>query len=598
MFNQSKELIRKIFLVVVVVNLLVLNVNAQSVKLKIIETTDEHGAVFPFDFTDQKESRNSLAQITTYIKQERANKDQQVILLSGGDLLQGTPLVYYYNFEKTNVPHVFAEVMNYMKYDASAVGNHDIETGHAVYDRVNKQLKFPWLAANAVYKATQKQYFKPYTVIKRNGVKIAVLGLITPAIPNWLPPKIWEGMEFLDMIETARKWIKIINEKEKPDLMVGLFHSGTEFTYGNQKADSPKNENASQLIAEQIPGFDIVFVGHDHHGWNYSVTNSVNKKILILGGINSARDAAVAEVKLTFDKQSKTWNKEINGSIVESKSFEPDKDFMMKFQYALDEVKNYVKQPIGKFSESVSTRESLFGPSSFVDLIQQVQLDLTGADISFTAPLSFNSKINKGEITVGNMFSLYRYENLLYTMEMSGKEIKDYLEFSFNVWFNQMKNENDHLMNFVLDEKGNPKLNERNKQPVLKAPYYSYDCAAGINYTVDISKPMGGRVNITSTSSGTPFDPNKKYKVAINSYRGNGGGGHFTEGAHIPKEDLAKRIIASTEKDLRFYMMKWIEKQKTVTPKILGNWKIIPEEWWKKGKEKDQKILYSREITD
>ncbi|MCX6169643.1 MAG: bifunctional UDP-sugar hydrolase/5'-nucleotidase [Ignavibacteriales bacterium] len=585
----------KLFSFLLIINFIfILELGAQTVKFKIIETTDEHGAAFPYDFTDQKPSNNSLAQVTTYVKQERAKKDQQVILLSGGDLLQGTPLVYYYNFEKTNVPHVWAQIMNYLKYDAAAVGNHDIETGHPVYDRVNKQFRFPWLAANAVYKKTGKQYFKPYTIIKRRGIKIAVLGLITPAIPNWLPPKIWDGMEFLDMIETAKKWVSIIREKEKPDLMIGLFHSGVEATYGGQNENSPKNENASQLVAERVPGFDIVFVGHDHHGWNYSVTNSEGKKILILGGVNAARDMAVANCALTFNSEKKVWEKEISGEIVETKNFQPDKEFTAKFNYAFDEVNKYVKQPIGNFTESISSSESLFGPSSFTDLIQTVQLDLTKAEVSFTAPLSFDARINKGEITIGNMFSLYKYENLLYTMTMSGAEIKNYLEYSYKLWFNQMKSENDHLINFLLDDNGNVKFNERSKTPILKVPYYNFDCAAGINYTVDISKPAGERVSISSMSGGIQFDLNKKYKVAVNSYRGNGGGGHLVEGAKIPKEELAERILTSTEKDLRFYMMKWIEQKKTVTPKILNNWKVIPSDWWNKARENDEKLMFPK----
>ena len=163
---------------------------SQTIKLKIIETTDEHGQAFPYSFTDGHEMNNSLAQVLTYVKSEREKKDQETILLSGGDLLQGTPLVYYYNFEKTESPHIFAEMMNYMGYDAGTVGNHDIETGHAVYDRFNKELKFPWLAANAVNTSNQEPYFKPYTIINKKGIKIVVLGLITPAIPNWLPKNI------------------------------------------------------------------------------------------------------------------------------------------------------------------------------------------------------------------------------------------------------------------------------------------------------------------------------------------------------------------------------------------------------------------------
>ena len=171
--------------------LLSFSVFAQTVKIKIIQTTDEHGAIFPYDFTDQKEINNSLAQVYSYIKQEREKKDQEVVLLSGGDILRERLAVYYYNFEKTDTSHLYADVMNYMQYDAGVVGNHDIETGHSVYDRFNKLINFPWLAANAVYKTSGEPYFKPYTIIEREGIKIAVTGLITPHIPNWLPEKIW-----------------------------------------------------------------------------------------------------------------------------------------------------------------------------------------------------------------------------------------------------------------------------------------------------------------------------------------------------------------------------------------------------------------------
>jgi 2',3'-cyclic-nucleotide 2'-phosphodiesterase / 3'-nucleotidase len=566
--------------------------NAQTVKLKIIETTDEHGAIFPYDFTDQKESNNSLAQVYSYIKQEREKKEQEVILLSGGDILQGTPAVYYYNFEKPKTPHLWGEMMNFMKYDAGAVGNHDIETGHPVYDRFAKQIKFPWLAANAINVKSGKPYFKPYTIINRKGIKIAVFGLITPNIPNWLPEKIWKGIEWQDMIESARNWVKIIKEKEKPDLLVGLFHSGVEYTYGNQNAGTPKNENASKLVAQQVPGFDLIFVGHDHHGWNFKEKSPDGKDVLVLGGTSSARDVSVANCSLVFDERTKTWNKELSGEIVESKNFKPDSEFMSKFQSQFEEIKKYVVKPIGVFTETLSSRDAMFGNAGFTDFINQIQLELTKADISFTAPLSMNSTIEKGEVLTGAMFKLYRYENLLYTMTMSGKEIKNYLEYSYKLWFNQMKNEDDHLLLFDLDEKGNVKIDNRNKSAMLKNQYYNFDCAAGINYTVDVSKPAGERITILSLSNNQPFDMNKTYKVAVNSYRGNGGGGHLVNGAGIPKEEINKRIITSTEKDLRFYMMKWIEKNKTVTPRANGNWKVIPENWWTKGKEKDYKILF------
>ena len=570
---------------------------AQTIKLKIIETSDVHGSLFPYNFTTGKDINTSLAQIYTYVKEERAKKDQSVILLDDGDILQGQPVVYYYNFEKTNVPHICAQVMNYMRYDAGTVGNHDIEPGHPVYDKIDKEFKFPWLAANAVDTKTGKPYFvnrwqnnKPYTIIKKDGIKVAVLGLITPAIPNWLPEKIWSGIKFEDMIETAKKWVAIIKEKEKPDLLIGLFHSGIEYNYNGQTANTPLLENASKLVAEQVPGFDIVLAGHDHKVWNFDVKNSEGKKVLILDPANAARNAAVATVTLHYDSSSSLWKKEITGEIVASKNYKPDAGYMKKFGPVIEEVKNYVSKPIGVFTKTISTRESMFGDSPFVDLIQKIQLDLTHADVSFSEPLSFNAEIKKGTVYVRDMFNLYRFENLLYTMKMSGKEIKDYLEYSFGNWFNQMKNSDDDLLKFKRDSTGGILYSYHEAQ--LATSYYNFSSAAGINYTVDVSKPVGERVTIESFSNGKPFYMDKYYKVAMNSYRGNGGGGHLTLGAKIPKEEIPKRIITSTQKDLRYYLMRWIEKKKSVTPEALGNWKVIPENWWEKGKEKDYKILF------
>jgi 2',3'-cyclic-nucleotide 2'-phosphodiesterase/3'-nucleotidase len=566
---------------------------AQNVNLKFIETSDVHGAILPYDLVNDTTMNSSLAQVYTYVKKERQKKDQHVILMDAGDILQGDPLVYYYNYEDTASKHIYAEAMNYMKYDVATVGNHDIETGHNVYDKFRTELNFPWLAANAINTETGKPYFQPYFITEKDGIKIAILGMITPAIPNWLPEKIWKGIEFEDMIETAKKWVKIIYEKEKPDLLIGLFHSGVDYTYGGQTKDSYRNENASRLVAEQVPGFDIVFVGHDHVGWNFKTVNVKGDSVLIVGPKARARTISVANVSMNYNSNLHKWEKEyIAGETIQTSDYEPDTGFMKNFKSQLDIVSRYVSKPLGIIDKTLSAKESLFGPSLFVDLIQTFQLATTGADVSFVSPLSFSAEIDSGEIYVRDMFKLYRYENFLYTMRLTGKEIKDFLEFSFGNWFNQMSSSNDHLLNFKKDENGNLIYSGQNHSPRLAQVYYNFSSAAGINYTVDVTKPAGERVNITSSSDGTPFDLVKAYKVAINSYRGNGGGGHLTRGANIDKSELAKRIITSTDKDLRYYMMKWIEKKKVITPKIIGNWKIIPEDWWEKGKEKDYKLLF------
>ena len=573
--------------------LITFTTNAQSVKIKIIETSDVHGAILPYDLVNDTTSISSLAQVHSYVNMERNLSGQSVVLLDNGDILQGDPLVYYYNYEDTSSTNIYARAMNFMNYDAATIGNHDIETGHNVYDKVKEEIDFPWLASNAVNTQTGEPYFEPYTIIEKEGVKIAVLGLITPAIPHWLPETLWEGIEFEDMIETANNWVKIINEKESPDLLVGLFHAGVDYTYSNSTKETYRNENASRLVAEQVPGFDVVFVGHDHARWNFKTVNANNDSVLILGPLSRARTVAVATVTMSLDSSLNKWTKQnITGDLVEIEKYRPDNHFMSKFMMNLSIVGNYVAKPLGEITKSISSKASIFGPSEFIDLIHTFQLENTDADISFTAPLSFNAEIDSGWINVRDMFKLYRYENFLYTMELSGQEIKDYLEYSSAGWFNQMTSPEDHLLKFQLDENGTIVYSERSRLPMLVQRYYNFSSAAGIKYTVDVTKPAGEKVNIKSLSNGSPFVLTEKYGVAINSYRGNGGGGHLTRGAGIPEDELSNRVINSSDKDLRFYLMKWIAKKKKITPKIIGNWKVVPANFWGPGKEKDYKILY------
>jgi 2',3'-cyclic-nucleotide 2'-phosphodiesterase/3'-nucleotidase len=193
---------------------------------------------------------------------------------------------------------------------------------------------------------------------------------------------------------------------------------------------------------------------------------------------------------------------------------------------------------------------------------------------------------------VKDIFKLYHYENYLYTMRLTGEEIKNYLEFSYGNWFNEMKNENDHLLLFKKDNDGNIKYSSRYGTPETEERFYNYSSAAGINYTVDVSKPVGERIKISSLSDGRSFYSDSSYLVAINSYRGSGGGGHLTRGAGIPQEDLKERIISSTDKEFRHSIITWMEDKKVIAPEIISTWKVVPEDWWRKAREKDYKLIF------
>ena len=230
-----------------------------EVTFRLLETSDVHGCYFPYDFIKGKPMKGSLARVSSFVKEARKKQGDHVILMDNGDILQGQPVAYYYNFIDTVSMHVNAAMLNYMDYTLATLGNHDVETGHEVYDRWISQCQFPVLGANIVDVRTSDPYLKPYELIERDGVKVAVLGMITPSIPSWLPEQLWKYLSFEDMETCARKWVKIIREKESPDILVGLFHAGPE---GN-KLDNTI-ENGSAEVARNIPGFDVVFMGHEH----------------------------------------------------------------------------------------------------------------------------------------------------------------------------------------------------------------------------------------------------------------------------------------------------------------------------------------------
>ena len=465
--------------------------NQETVNLKIIETSDVHGCFFPYDYIENTPMGGSLARVSSYIKELRKQYGDNVILLENGDILQGQPTCYYTNFIKPELPNAAAEIVNWLGYDAQAVGNHDVETGHAVYDKWISELNCPVLGANIIDNATGQPYVKPYTIIERQGVKVAVIGMITPAIPNWLHEKLWSGMHFEDMSKSAAKWVDIVRNEENADVVIGLFHSG----WNGGISTLHYNEDETEYIARNIPGFDIIFFGHDHNKRKVIVKNSDNKDVLCLDPSCNAMYVADADVRLTL-KDGKVVDKKISGRLTDVSKMSIDNDFISAFTHVSDSVKSFINRRIGKITESIHTSDSFFGSSTFSDLIHQLQLSITGADISFNAPLTFDAVVHKGDIHMNDMFKLYRYENDIYVMRLTGEEVRKHLEMSYDQWVNTMQSPDDHIM--LLD----PKAVHDNQRNMFKNLTFNFDSAAGIDYVVDVTKPDGEKVKILRMSNG------------------------------------------------------------------------------------------------
>lgn len=561
----------------------------EQADLVLLYTTDVHGACLHYDIRHDRPARTSLANVFTYVKEQRSAYPDAVMLFDTGDYLQGQPSMYYYNYIDTLSPHIVPCIDNYIGYDAIGLGNHDIETGEAVYhDLLPKQFEMPVICANAIDERTGKPMFQPYTIVERQGIRIAVLGMITPNIAAWLPKQLWPNLEFQDMVECAQQWIPTIQKKEQPDLLVGLFHCGSDYTISGNDMDTYKNENGGIPAATKVPGFDIILCGHDHQVNLLSIVNVAGDTVQVLDAQTQAAKVGRADIHLELDAATGRYKKQITTSLIDMTEVEPDAEFCRKFQYAVDTVNTYVRKPLGELKTTLYGEPSLYGPSEFMDFIHEVQLWSTGADISFASVLSPHDSVSAGELTMRHLFTLYKYENLLFKIRMTGAEVKKYLEFGFDRQFNVMKSANDHLLLFQHDDEG--KILTNDFGPRLATPTFNYTSAAGIRYTLDVSKPLGERLTIHCMSDGTPFDPEKEYTVAINSYQASGGGDFIPQGLGWSKQELDTHLISAVPKDVRLYVADYIQAKGTIEPHLRGDWQIIPTDWWKRGMETDKRF--------
>lgn len=551
---------------------------SKTVSLRLIHTTDVHGNLFPEDHINQTATTGSMARLASMMHSVRA-ESANTLLLDGGDFLQGEPITYYTNYIDTTNVNAVASAMNYLGYNAAVMGNHDIEPGHGVYDKFVNEAQFPILGANAVRTSDSEPYFVPYKMFDFEGIRVAVLGLITPAIPQWLPKHLYEGIRFDGIIESARHWVPIIIEREKPDLFVALIHSGLQ----NQNEDYL--ENAGEKLATEIPNVDIILMGHDHRQTNQWIKRSETDSVLLINPANHLD--RVSDIKITLTQKGDQVQKRIEATLHELDSYHPDEAFLNTFARQAEGVQSFLAKRIGLLDTPVDASASLFGTSAYMDIIHQMQLHTVQADLSFAAPLSVTANLNSGDIFVRDLFKFCPFSNHLYAMELTGEEIKGYLEHSYAGWTAQMTPRDGHLISLRPDAQPT----DRYKTLV---PTYNYSAAQGIDYTVDVTKPAGERVNIQQMSNGEPFSLEAKYRVAINSYRAGGAGGMLTTGAGIAKEELPKRIVQASHSDQFFSLMKYFEVKGVVSPKNPANWSFLPVAWTREAAERDKAFIFGK----
>ncbi|WP_433242906.1 bifunctional metallophosphatase/5'-nucleotidase [Streptosporangium sp. CA-135522] len=505
-----------------------------SVTVTVMGTSDLHGNTLNWDyfknteFTDSKGNDVGLAKVSTLVNKIRAERGaDRTLLFDSGDTVQGTPLAYYYAkmepVNETGELHPMARAMNAIGYDAVTLGNHEFNYGLPLLATWVKQMKAPVLGANAVHARSGLPAYRPFTIktmrIKGDRpVRVGVLGLTNPGVAIWDKANVEGRLRFTDLVESAKKWVPVIRGLGA-DVVVVTAHSGDSgmSSYGG---DLPV-ENASAMVAEEVPGVDAVLFGHAHNevAQRFVTNKATGRQVLLTEPGKWGQRLSVIDFRLA--KKHGRWtvtgksSTTLNTNTVDE---DPKIVALMKEQH--DTTVKYVNTVVAQSREELSAAESPYKDTPILDYIQKVQTEtvqkaLEGtADaglpvLSIAAPFSRSATFPAGPVSVRDMAGLYIYDNTLMAVKLTGAQLKDYLEYSAR-YYNQLAPDAPVDLATLTNANGTPD--------------YNYDQLSGVTYDVDVAKPVGLRIAGLS-HQGRPVAADQQFVVAINNYRQSGGGG-------------------------------------------------------------------------
>lgn len=548
-----------------------------EVELRIVATSDVHGCVFDKDLVTGDSREGSLAKVSTFLKKQR-KENRNVIYLDAGDILQGSIEMYQDVTAQFERPTLAATAYNLLGLEAMAFGNHDMAVGVPTFEQFYDDSEFPTLGANVCF-VNYGDYMPASTLIEKKGVKVAVLGLTTSIVNYSVPSDRVGGLEFRDIVETARYVIPILREKKGADVVIGLVHSG--FNDGRMDSEGVY-ENDVQRLAAEVPGFDLIIYGHDHTPNCMKVARSEGDSVLVMNPGPYALNAAVATVKVDFSKGD-VPEVSATGYLEDITDEQPDRDFADKLASWYGDVAAYADSVIGSVDKPFEGKGVLWRGASAMDYVHAIQMNYQGAEVSLTSPVFATTYIPEGDIRLRDLFRLYRFDNTMASVMLKGSEIKDILEYSTGLFYNTIKKGGDNLLRL-----GAP-ADDGVRMPEIPSNFFI--TAAGIDYVVDVTKPAGERVRILSMSDGKPFDPGRKYRTTINSFLYGGTESALFKGARIRRKEMPGRLELSSAADIRYFMITDLaltrEVGKPVRLSTVSNWRLVPEKLVQESLAKD-----------
>ena len=528
---------------------------AENTQITILGTTDLHGNVWGFSYEDNAETdADGMARVYTYVQEVRA-ENPNTILTESGDFIQGTIMTDDLFNKYPEKEHPVVAAMNFMGYDAITAGNHEFNWGISNMQTILGRSNAPVLAANVKDANGELVTGAGWTIVDRAGVKIAIIGVVTPNVPVWDGGK--EGIDDCTY-EAANVAVKnaIAEIGDEADILVVSAHMGLEPEF-----DTENGSDGAYKILEDCPEIDVLQLGH------YHVT--VNEKIgdtIVVGGRNAAKE--VSRVDLTLDADKNIVD--AKAEIVTMDGYEPSQEVRDLIQEAHDAAISYIQDDVvGSAAEKFQPEDEISGipqgwleDTAVLDLINMIQMEAAQADVSACALFKVTSDLPQGDLNYGNVFDIYKFDNTLYRVTVTGAELKAYMEWSVS-YYNQWQ-EGDVTISFNPDQ-----------------PSYLYDVFAGVDYEIDLSKPVGERIQ-NVMFKGEPLTDDQTLTLAVNNYR-------FSSALK------SKGLVAGDKEwessgSIRDMIVAYLAENSPVSPEVDNNWKIVGVDLQLNNPERDALI--------
>ena len=528
-------------------------------ELAVFSTSDVHGSIMGWDYFQAQPTDVGLAKIYTLLQEKRRSlsKNDASLLIDVGDNLQGTPLDTYlaeHEHAWKRGEHPVFQAFRVMGYDAIVLGNHEFTFGLPYLRKASAQLQGELLAANVIDNKTGKVWdgVRPYVIkkLKVDGreLKVGIIGTVTPAIPNLEAPAHYAGVHFVDQIPVMQHYIKELQTKGV-DILIAAVHSGA------QRTEQDADENQALAIAKACPELSLLICAHNHvvidNATGLHASDGIFYKNAIVHGvpiIETGKDGKyLGESLLRLNYVQGEWRVEqVTTEAIPVKGVTDDSKIDALAKPWHEKTLQELSQKIGEATGDFLGAESNHQDSALIDFINNVQREAAGTELSATAALNTSQDLKKGPITLQQIAGLYVYENYLYGIEITGAQLRKYLE---------------HAADFYGT-----------------SPDYNYDMVQGVQYTIDLRQPKGHRLT-RLIYHGKDVKDSDTFTLAINDYRFHGGNGYMQamgfDETHPPKIVYDSLKTLGEAGQVRNLIIVYLQKKKSITPIVDNHWEVI-----------------------